>query len=430
VILAETQQEFGLVDAAQVKDIKAHVETLDIPRSFQLEEQLKHDLMAELMTFAEQCPIGGGIIHLGATSVDIKDNTIALQCRESLSLILKKVEELLIQFAEKISKYADLPVIAFTHLQPAEPTTLGYRLSQYAQDLFLDWNAIKGFLLDLKGKGFKGAVGTSASFAELVGLENLPRFESTIGDKLGLSFFNVTTQTYPRKMELDILNLLAGLSAGINKFAFDLRILQSPPIGELAEPFGFDQVGSSAMPFKRNPIRSESINSLARVLAQFPRIAWDNAAHSLLERTLDDSANRRSILPEAFMIADELLSLTTGIIKDLVVDVQTISRNLQIYGPFAATERLLMALCKEGANRQDMHIYLRKHSLTAWDVIRSGGKNPLCSLVCSDEAFTKYLPGKEIKNLMDASSYVGDAPKRARDLSLAIKNKLGSGFSS
>ena len=341
-------------------------------------------------------------------------------------LILDKLENLLIQLTDKINQYADVPIIAFTHLQPAEPSTLGYRLAQYAQDLLSDWDAIQRILQDIKGKGFKGAVGTSASFAELLGVNNLPRFESILSDRLGLSFFNVTTQTHPRKMELDFLNSLAGLGVVIYKFAFDLRILQSPPIGELAEPFGQDQVGSSAMPFKRNPIRSETINSLARILAQFPRIAWDNAAHSLLERTLDDSANRRTILPEAFLITDELLSIVTEIIKDLFVDVALIARNLLIYGPFAATERLLMALCKEGADRQEIHKRLREHSLAAWETIRKGEENPLCSAVAGDHVFTHFLPETEIKRLMDASAYVGDAPDRARAMASIIEEKLGS----
>jgi len=427
VILAEVQLEFGLVKEDQVKDLRDHVGVLDIPRSLELEVTIKHDLMAELRTFAEQCPVGGGIIHLGATSVDIKDNTIALQCRESLRIILDKLERLLIQFAEKIDQHANVPLIAFTHLQPAEPSTLGYRLAQYAQDLLSDWETIYRLYQDIKGKGFKGAVGTSASFSELLGRENLPRFESILSEKLGISFFKVTTQTYPRKQEYEILCSLAGIGAVIHKFAFDLRILQSPPIGELAEPFGSAQVGSSAMPFKRNPVRSETIDSLARWLAQFPRTAWDNAAHSLLERTLDDSANRRMILPEAFLITDELLNITMDILPDIIVDKTSIARNLDIYGPFAATERLLMALVKAGANRQEMHERLRTHSLAVWEVIHDVEENPLRVAVSMDPVFVRYLPEEEILSLMDASTYVGDAPFRALALASKIREQFGCG---
>ncbi len=426
VALAEAQLKFGLVETDQLKDLQAHMAEVDLSRSFEFETQLKHDLMAELKTYAEQCPVGGGIIHLGATSVDIKDNTIALQCKESLRLILDKLEFLLLQFAEKIENFADIPLIAFTHLQPAEPSTLGYRFAQYAQDLLSDWHAINRVYLEIKGKGFKGAVGTSASYAELLGVENLPKFESILSEKLGLSFYMVTTQTYPRKQEYDILNSLAGMAAVIYRFAFDLRFLQSPPIGELAEPFSRDQVGSSAMPFKRNPVRSETLNSLARWLAQFPRTAWDNAAHSLLERTLDDSANRRTILPEAFLISDELLSIVTEIVDDIFINETSIAQNLQIYGPFAATERLLMALSKEGANRQEMHERLRVHSLAAWETVRSGEENPLSSLVASDPVFRRFFPEDKIRSLMDSSTYYGDAPQKARAFASAIREQLGA----
>ena len=320
IALAEVQLKYGITNIEQVMDLANHANEINVPRALEIEAEIHHDLMAEIKTFAEQCPVGGGIIHLGATSVDIKDNTVALQIRKSLRFIIDSLEDFLLIFADKISLYADLPVIGFTHLQPAEPTTLGYRMAQYAQDLLLDWESACHIFQNLKGKAFKGAVGTSASYAELLGLENLEAFETALSEKLDIKFYPVTTQTYPRKQEYQVLNLLASLGASIYKFAFDLRFLQTPPVGELAEPFGSSQVGSSAMPFKRNPIKSEKINSLARLLAQYPRIAWDNAAHSLLERTLDDSANRRTLLPEAFLITDELLRVAVGVVRDLVID--------------------------------------------------------------------------------------------------------------
>jgi len=420
VALAEVQCEFRLISKDQVQDLIMHMDDVDIQRALEIESKNHHDLMAEVDTYAEQCPIGGGIIHLGATSMDIKDNATALQIRESLDQILSKLQELLDIFASKITQYADTPIIAFTHLQPAEPSTLGYRLAQYGQDLLDDWITLKRMLASVKGKGFKGAVGTSASYAELLGLNNLERFESLMSEKLDLPFYDITTQIYPRKQDLHLLNGLAGLGASIYKFAFDLRILQSPPIGEIAEPFGESQVGSSAMPFKRNPIHSEKINSLARMLAQFPRTAWDNAALSILERTLDDSANRRSLLPEAFLISDELLRVAIMIVEGLTVDKRAISQNLNIYGPFAATERVLMALGKSGANRQVMHRQLRKHAMVAWDSIKNRQPNPLTNLVSTDPVLQKFLSEDELRKLMDAGEYVGNAPEKARHFAQKI----------
>ncbi len=413
VALAETQIEFGIGTLAQVEDLRAHQDDIDVPRALAIEAQIHHDLMAEIKTYAEQCPVGGGLIHLGATSVDVKDNATALQLRESLDLILKGLCSLLGILAPKIIAFADTPLMALTHLQPAEPSTVGYRLAQYAQDLFADLETLLHVRQQIKGKGFKGAVGTSASYVELLGGENIPRFEALLSEKLDLPFYPITTQTYPRKQEYQMLSALAGLGASIYKLAFDLRILQSPSIGEFAEPFGRQQVGSSAMPFKRNPIQAEKLNSLARLLAQFPRVGWDNAAHSLLERTLDDSANRRTLLPEAFLIADELLRIATKVVGGLSINMQAIARNLETYGPFAATERVLMALCQAGADRQEMHDRLREHSMAAWEAIEKGEPNPLASLVAADEVFCQYLSHEELTRLMTPSTYVGDAPQRA-----------------
>ncbi len=426
VALAEVQSEFGLVTPEQVADLRLHRHEIDIARALEFESQIQHDLMAEVKTYAEQCSQAGGIIHLGATSVDIKDNATALQLRDALDLIISECRSLLSILFPMVRQYADLPVMAYTHLQPAEPTTLGYRLAQYAQDLLEDLKNLVRVRSNLRGKGFKGAVGTSASYAELLGAENLSGFESSLSEKLSLPFYPVTTQTYPRKQEYDMLCALAGLGATLYKFAFDLRILQSPPLGELSEPFGKKQVGSSAMPFKRNPIRSEKVDSLARSLAQFPRLAWDNAAHSLLERTLDDSANRRTMLPEAFLNADELLRVTSGIFENLNIDRKAISKNMDIYGPFAATERLLMALTKAGADRQEMHERLRMHTLASWDAIKNDEPNPLISLVAEDRVFQRYLSTEQIQSYLDASDYVGDAAQRARQFAKTIQDQIES----
>lgn len=424
VALAEVQSSFNLVRPEQVADLSARVLDVDVARALEIEAEIHHDLMAELKVFAEQCPLSGGILHLGATSTDIEDNADALRVRKSLDLTIRSLSQLLEIFSVLIDQWASTPLMAFTHLQPAEPSTLGYRLAQYAQDLFIDWENLRRVRAHVRGKGFKGAVGTGASYAELVGEDNLEEFETRMSAQLGLPFYSVTTQTYPRKQDYQVVSALAGLGGSLYKFAFDLRLLQSPPIGELAESFKTKQVGSSAMPFKRNPINAEKINSLARALAQFPRMAWDNAAHSLLERTLDDSANRRFLLPEAFLITDELLTVTTKIVMGLQVDEAALVRNLEIYGPFAATERVLMALAKAGADRQEIHERLREYALTAWEALRAGHANPLVVLVCQDEVFLRYMDGEVLQELMDASCHIGDAPRRAKELAETIRQAI------
>lgn len=422
VALAEAQAQFGLVTMEQVADLKAHADQIDLERALQIEADIKHDLMAEVKAFAEQCPIGGGIIHLGATSMDIEDNADVLRVRESLDLILTAVRSLLGSFAARLDEYADVPTMAFTHLQPAEPTTIGYRLAQYAQDLLIDLDELSHVRRGLKGKGFKGAVGTSASYLELLGsAEKRDELETRLMLALNLPAFDAATQTYPRKQDWLVLNALAGLAQSLNKFAFDLRVLQSPPIGEWREPFGARQVGSSAMPFKRNPINAEKINSLARYLAQLPRVAWDDAAFSLLERTLDDSANRRLILPEAFLGADELLITAQKLIDGLQIDRSGVERNFQTYAPFAATERLLMALVTAGADRQAMHEVIREHALAAWAEVSAGRPNPLADRLCADSRITAVMPADAARARLEARAYTGDAAQRARLLARRLR---------
>ena len=421
VALAEAQQAAGLVTAEQAADLRAHRDDVNLARSAEIEREIRHDLMAEVRAFAEQCPVGGGIIHLGATSADIEDNADALRMRESLDLLLARLCELLLAFAGQVEAWADAPTMAFTHLQPAEPTTTGYRLAQYAQDLWTDWQELGRVRSELRGKGFKGAVGTSASYAQLL---DLSVFESRVMSALGLDAFPVATQTYPRKQDYRVLSALAGLGASLYKFALDLRLLQSPPIGEWAEPFAPGQVGSSAMPFKRNPIHAENMDSLARLLAALPRVAWDNAAHSLLERTLDDSANRRTILPEAFLIADELLTRALRLIGGLQVDRSASGRLLDTYGAFAATERLLMELVKRGGDRQALHEVIREQAMAAWAEVRAGRPNPLVDALCGDSRTTQYATRDEIHRWLDASGYVGDAPERARNFAAMLRDAL------
>jgi adenylosuccinate lyase len=425
LVLAEVQAEFGLVRPEQVDDLRAHLHDLDIPLALQIEAEIQHDLMAELKVFAGQAPLGGAILHLGATSTDIEDNADVLRMCQALDLVLEELRPVLLALAKHIQTWAETPLMAFTHLQPAEPSTLGYRLASYAQDLSADWQALRQVRLGLRGKGFKGAVGSGAAYAELIDLPNLPEFERRLSVRLDLPFYPVTTQVYPRKQDYQMISALAGLGGSLYKFAFDLRLLQSPPLGEWREPFGEQQVGSSAMPFKRNPVNAEKIDSLARLLAQMPRLAWDNAAHSLLERTLDDSANRRTLLPEAFLIADELLRIARRILEGLQFDERSMARNLLHYAPFAGLERLLAALAKGGADRQAMHACLRQHAMQAWEDVQLGKENPLVELLVGDQQLARYMAPAEIRRLMDVSRHVGDAPQRARLLAEAIIAEVG-----
>jgi adenylosuccinate lyase len=421
VALAEVQAEFGLVTRDQVADLRSNVDEVNISRALEIEAEIHHDLMAELKTFAAQASRGGSILHLGATSADVEDNADVLRMRQAFDLIITKLVKLILSITDLVEKWAHHPLMGYTHLQPAEPTTLGYRLAYYAQDLFYDWDEIRRARRGLRGKGFKGAVGTGASYGELIGTDNLAEFETRLAMKLKLPFLPVTTQVYPRKQDFRVLNSLAGLAGSLHKLAFDLRILQSPAFGELLEPFGEKQVGSSAMPFKRNPINAEKIDSLARSLAQLPRQAWDNAANSLLERTLDDSANRRSILAEGFLIADELLITSQRIVSGLVINETAIQNNLEKYAHIIASERVLMALGKAGADRQEMHERLRSLAIAGKE---SGEAGNFADQVVGDPKFLEYLSAEQLSELMDTSNYVGDAPARALDFTKIVREQF------
>jgi adenylosuccinate lyase len=397
---------------------------VDVPRALEIEKAICHDLMAEIKVFAGQCPEGRGILHLGATSMDIKDNAEILQIRQSFDILLPKLGHLLIILADKVEANAGIPVIAFTHLQPAEPTTLGYRLAGYAQDLLADYEGILTVKQGLKGKGFKGAVGNAASYVQLYGLEGYHRFEAKISKALRLPFFEVTTQTYPRKQDYNVLSVLAGLAATAYKFAFDLRLLQSEVIGEMAEPMSEEQICSSAMPFKRNPVDAEKIDSLARAVSVAPLTAWNNYANSLLERTLDDSANRRSLFPETFLAVDEILMTLQKIIEGLQVKQLNIQRNIEKFGPFAALERVMTAATKNGADRQEVHEILRQLSITAWKDTQKGYDNPLVRLVLENEQITRWVPGTELGELFQVSGYTGIAEARAREMVQQIRSRI------
>ncbi len=422
IAIAKAQMKAGLVTSEQVDDLIAHKDDIDIKRASEIEKEIHHDLMAEIKTYAEQCQMGGKIIHLGATSMDVLDNMDIIRQKEALSLIEQSVITLLEVLSQRIEEESATACMAFTHIQPAEPTTIGYRLSQIGQDLLEDLDDIKHLYKRLKGKGIKGAVGTSASYMALLEGTNLNsiEFESLIMKEIGIEAFDVATQVYTRGQDYRLGVVLASLCGTLSKLALNIRLLQSPPIGEWSEPFGSKQVGSSAMPFKRNPINSEKIDSLCRLASSKVEVLWNNNANMMLERTLDDSANRRMVIPELFLTCDEVLTTSIKLIKGLNFHTTTIKRNLSTYGPFAATEKVLMALGKEGADRQEMHERIREHSLVAWEAVQEGNVNPLIELISHDKDILHFLTKEAIIVLLDGSEYVGDAPQRA----MKIRNKI------
>ena len=428
ISLAAAQQEAGLVAEAQVEDLRKQQDNIDIERAKELEQELRHDVMAEIQTFAEQAPLGGSILHWGATSADIIDNADVLRLREALQLLLRLMEDLLFAFAERIEQTANMVVMAYTHIQPAEPTTQGYRLAMYAQDIYENYLQLRTVASSLRGKGLKGAVGTQASFEEMLAGSPMSaqELEERVMNALDLPFYPITTQTYPRQQDLTVLQALSALAASIHKFALDFRILQSPQFGEWAEPFGTKQVGSSAMPFKRNPINSENLCSLARFVAALPQVMWDNASQAILERSLDDSANRRLVLAEGFLAADEMIVRATRIMREMQIDEEAIDRNMARYGPFAAMERILMALVANGADRQMAHEWLRQNSVEAWQRIREGEPNSLQQLVSSDERILAYVSETAIVELMEISAHTGTAAQRSLSFAHEIKETLKS----
>lgn len=411
VALARAQQQEGLLSKEELDDLKKNQDEIDIDKAHALEKEIGHDLMAEIKVYSSQAKIGGGKIHLGATSMDIEDNADAMRYQESLQIIEQKLKTLLIAFSKKIDQYKDFPCVGYTHLQPAEPTTLGYRFALYAQDLLFDLKLLKFVQSNLKGKGLKGAVGTSASYSSLLHSNGVQKMEEEVMKELGIDAVTITSQTAPRKIEVFVSMVLSSIAQSLYKFAFDVRIMQSPGFGEWQEPFGKKQVGSSAMPFKRNPIKSEQICSLARLIFQLANVPRDNAAHMLLERTLDDSANRRVVFPEMFLALDEMLQTATKIVDGLVINEKQIRKNLAMHGPFAATETILMEIVKHGADRQELHEALRVLSMKAWEAIQNGATNPLTKLLINDKKIMQFVSKDRIEKLLDPKKHIGLAPK-------------------
>ncbi len=421
VALAEAQAKEGLVSEEELADLKKHQDEIDIERIWEIEKDTRHDVVAAIKEFAEKAKVGGGKIHLGATSMDVSDNAETIRITEALSIIEKQLINLLKIFGKKINQYADFVCMGYTHLQPAEPTTLGYRFAFYAQDLLLDLELLRFVKKNLKSKGLKGAVGTAASYVKLSDNKKANEMEASVLKELSIEAFEITNQTAPRKIEVLVGNVLAGIAQSLNKFAFDLRIMQSPGFGEWQEPFGKSQVGSSAMPFKKNPVKSEQICSLARLVAHLSKISWDNAAYILLERTLDDSASRRVMLPEIFLAVDEILNSSINILDGLIINERKIKKNLETYWPFSATESVILEAVKRGADRQKMHEELREISMKAWESIQEGNVNPMEDLMSENPVIGQYLKPIEIVQLLDAKNHIGCASEKALTLAEQIK---------
>ncbi|MEI6221323.1 MAG: adenylosuccinate lyase [bacterium] len=415
VALAKTQSKYGLVTLEELADLEKSAESIDIEAALKIESEIHHDVMAEIKTYASQCLIGGGKIHLGATSMDVRDNAEVLQQKMALELVKCQLQAILLQLKSLIELHQETVCMGFTHIQPAEPITLGYRFANYAQDFLMDLDEVKRLLTSIRGKGIKGAVGTGASYHQLLEDKgvSLLEFEKEVMDNLSLAVFPVSTQVYPRKQDFLILSVLASICQSAAKFALDLRLLQSPVFGEMAEPFGKKQVGSSAMAFKRNPIVSERICSLARLVPSYAQVAWQDAAQNILERTLDDSANRRTIIPESYLATSEVLRLLGDkILPGLVVNDVAITRNFNTYGIFAGTEPLLMALVEKGENRQEGHEVIRELSLEAWKSIQEGKENPLLQLLEDHSMVKKHFTPSEVCRLTDAKKHVGNVKEK------------------
>lgn len=424
--LAKAQNKAGLLTKEEVKDLEKNAHKIDIQKAIEIEKEIYHDLMAEVKVYASQAKIGGGKIHLGATSMDIEDNADIIKITQALEIVEHKLEKLIRTFAVQIKKYQSTVCMGYTHLQPAEPTTIGYRFSMYAQDLTFDLKLLRYFKSQLAAKGMKGAVGTSASYVKLLEGKDIKAqtLSNLVMKDLGLKETTISSQTYPRKTDLHLTFVLSSIAQSLNKFAFDLRLMQSPNFGEWSEPRGEKRVGSSAMPFKKNPDKAEKVCSLARYISSLVDISWNNAASSLLERTLDDSASRRIFIPEGFLATDEILTVTDQLVEGLTINHQNVKVNLDKYGPFAGTESLMMEAVKNGANRQEMHEVIRTLAMEAWKQIENGKNNPLVNLLKNDRIITKYIKKEDIPQMVDPINHTGLAQKKCAALLKEIEREI------
>lgn len=425
--LARAEYQAGFLTKDEFLDIEKQSGNLDIVRSKEIEKDVYHELMSEIKAFAEIAPIGGGKIHLGATSADILDNAQMIQIHEALNLTKKNLRNLLKTFVEKIKEYQNVVCMGYTHLQPAEPTTLGYRFAFYAQDLLIDLQFLEKIEPFLQGKGMKGAVGTAASYTQLLGSEEkVQQLEESILQELGIQAVDIATQTYPRKIDLLIVEALSNIAASLHKFCFDFRIMQSPAFGEWVEKRNSKRIGSSAMPFKRNPDKAEKVCSLCRYVSSLVPLAWSNPANALLERTLDDSAAQRIFLPEGFLTIDECLHTVQGLLDNLLINQAAIEKNLATYGQFSGVEPILMAITKKGANRQQMHELLKHMSMKVWEAKDQGEETSLLALLQNEPEITKYLSPSQLQQLCNPSTHIGTAKKSTALFLKKLNNVLQS----
>ena len=408
IALAEAEQELGLPIAdAQIEEMRAHAEDIDYEEAARQEQKVRHDVMAHVITYGLQCPSARGIIHLGATSCYVGDNTDLIIMDGALRLVRDRLVGAIAPLADFAAKYRDLPTLGFTHFQPAQPVTVGKRAALWLQDLLLDLEELDFVIDHLSLLGSKGTTGTQASFMELFDgdHEKCVELDRKIASKMGFArTYVVSGQTYPRKVDARVLGVLSAIAQSAAKFSNDIRLLQH--LKEVEEPFETAQIGSSAMAYKRNPMRSERIASLARaVVADYQNTAM-TASAQWFERTLDDSANKRISVPEAFLAIDAILILYRNIAGGLVVYPKVIHRHLMDELPFMATENILMAAVKRGGDRQELHERIRQHAMEAGlRVKRDGMANDLLDRIARDAAFG--LDRADLADLMDPGQYTG-----------------------
>ncbi len=417
IALAEAEMELGLpVTQAQIDELKAHADDINYEVATEREKLVRHDVMSHVYAYGVQCPNAKGIIHLGATSCYVGDNTDIIIMTEGLRLVRDKLITVIRNLAQFADEYKALPTLAFTHFQPAQPTTVGKRATLWLQELLMDLEDVEYQLSKAKLLGSKGTTGTQASFLELFDgdHEKCKALDKKIAEKMGYqACFPVSGQTDPRKLDSQFLNVLAGIAQSAAKFSNDIRLLQH--LKEVEEPFEKNQIGSSAMAYKRNPMRSERIGSLSRYVMVDVLNGYFTTATQWFERTLDDSANKRLSVPEAFLAVDGILSLYANVADGLVVYPKVIEQRLRKELPFMATENIMMdAVKKRGADRQQLHERIRVHSMAASKVIKEeGGENDLLQRIAADEAFGVTL--EELESILQPEKYTGRAKEQTED---------------
>ena len=416
IALAESEQELGLnITDEQIAEMKEHIYDINYDVAKEREKKVRHDVMSHVYAYGQQCPKAAGIIHLGATSCYVGDNTDIIIMTEAMQLVKKKLVCLIHELAKFAEAYKDLPTLAFTHFQPAQPTTVGKRASLWLEDLMMDLEDVDFALSRAKLLGCKGTTGTQASFMELFNgdHEKCKELDKKIAAKMGYAdSFAVSGQTYPRKLDSQILNTLSLIAQSAYKFSNDIRLLQH--LKQIEEPFEKSQIGSSAMAYKRNPMRSERIGSLARYVIVDALNPAITASTQWFERTLDDSANKRISIPEAFLSIDAILNLYINVVDGLVVYDKVIYRHFMSEIPFMATENIMMDAVKKGGNRQELHELIRRHSMEAGKTVKVEGKeNDLAERIAADPAFG--LTVEEITSHFEPKNFVGRAPQQVED---------------